>query len=305
MRLTISSLLLLSIPVLAGGCFSATTPLEPDAGVMGEMDAGGLIDPPIDPPVEPPVEPPIEPPVDPPVGPPEAFFRGRMTDTSCDLRGGRSRFVLAPELRACDDVPDEFTEIEVPLLPLGAELRFEIEDPEVRVRSCRGDACVDAVSGALELFVARGEVVRVLYEVRFADGRGQTAEAEVTAFCSDFCPALAEQRGRVSCDVLTGEYLVETGVNDCEEEFEEGVRFRFTDHDALRAGARLRIPDQVQVELCEDERCTDGLEGALLLDQFEFSRAMAGRYVFFASPGTDYSGRFSAFTVCGEVAACL
>ncbi len=304
--------------MVLAACYGAHDPLGD--GSDGADAGGGLV--PAPPPDDPDVAMPPPPPPDDPLPPaPPAdgipdLVRGTLTDT-CDLRSGTTQIVLLPDGELhfedlCDDTPDTYLEIDTRLLPEnGGELRMRAE-PDVRATLCSPAGCVDATDGSFEIFVARGEVATVGYDVRFEDGTGLTGRAEITSFCGEWCTRPTSYLGTAfeSCPEDDGPRTLTvtmgTEAPACGVPLVEGTTITiFADPSTIGWADYFRIPEEASARVCTDGRCAEGLEGVVRIDDLRPGEYVAGEYVFFASPGTDYSGRFfsrdwcESFDICG------
>jgi hypothetical protein len=300
--------------VLATGCYGAHAP----GAEGGDVDGGTGI--PDDPPPPDRTHPTPPPPPDdplPPAPPAEGIpdlVRGTLTD-ECGLRDGTTRFVLVPDgeprfADLCEDEPDTYLEIETNLLPEnGGELRMG-GDRRLDATLCSPAGCVSATDGSFEIFVARGEVATVGYDVRFEDGTSLTGWAEISSFCGEWCARPMDHLGvaTLGCRDDDGpSFTVTMGTEApaCGAPLVDGTSVTvFADPASLGWADYFRIPEEATGKICTEGRCTEALEGIVRIDSITPGEWVSGEYVFFASPGTDFSGRFYVSEWCESFAAC-
>jgi len=239
-----------------------------------------------------------------------------MLSETCGLRSGMTRFVLVPDTDAgfaplCELEHETYLSIETRLLPENSGVLRIGETPETRAELCTSLGCVPAVSGTFEVFIARGEVATVGYDVRFEDGTAMEGWAEVIDFCGEWCERPAYEVGHAfpSCAPHDGP-AVTLVLHDeeppaCGAPLVDGTSISIlVNPETIGWSDYFRIPEQATAFTCREGRCTEALEGVVRINTFEWGRYIDGEYVFFASPGTDYTARFSVSDYCESLAFC-
>lgn len=245
---------------------------------------------------------------------PLPIFDGGRLEETCGLREGRSRFVLVPTDPAapfgplCDTAPSTYLEIETRRLPESVRTIRDVEDAGVRVTLCQDGECMDAVGGAVDMLVHRGEVGTVGFDIRFPDGRITVGEAEILNFCEEFCPApmSVEAFAEPACgpDDSPGWRLTLQADAACDAPSSDHIILLIY-QDVIPPSTFFELrSDRARAQVCSDGVCHEALEGVIRVDRLEPGAFGSGEYIFFASPGTDYSGRFHIVDWCRSPVLC-